>query len=228
VAVLKKYNLNGAEIGEIQLEDHFLDSSVNSQLIKDYLIALRANARQWSASTKSRSEVSHSGQKPHPQKGTGKARQGYLGAPQYKGGGRVHAPRPKYDQHVRINKKEKRAAIRHLLVEKINSQNLHVLDCSSLEGPKTKAVSAYLKARGLDRKKVLFLADAAIYANSEDGSLVFAAERHETLVLSLRNIQKADFGYVPNVNGYDLALHQEIVVLDTACDELMVLLGGKK
>ena len=64
----------------------------NSQLIKDYLVAIRNNARQWSAHTKTRAEVNHSGQKPHPQKGTGRARQGYLGAPQYKGGGRVGRP----------------------------------------------------------------------------------------------------------------------------------------
>ena len=82
MVVLKKYNLSGAEVGEIKIEDAYLDSSVNAQLIKDYITAIRANARQWSANTKSRPEVSHSGQKPHPQKGTGKARQGYLGAPQ--------------------------------------------------------------------------------------------------------------------------------------------------
>ena len=86
----------------------------------------------------------------------------------------------------------------------------------------------FLKAKGLDSKKVLFLADAALQATPENDGILFASERHINVILSLRNIEKADFGYVPNVNGYDLALHQEIVVLDTACDELLVLLGGKK
>ncbi|MCX6989794.1 MAG: 50S ribosomal protein L4 [Chlamydiae bacterium] len=228
MAVLKKYNLSGAEVGEVKIEDTFLESSVNAQLIKDYLTAIRANARQWSANTQSRPEVSHSGQKPHPQKGTGKARQGYLGAPQYKGGGRVHAPKPKFDQHVRINKKERQAAVRHLIIEKITGQNVHVLDSSSLNEPKTKILCNFLKARGLDARKVLFLADASYQSSKENDGTTSAAERHQNLVRSLKNIQKVDFGYVPNVNGYELALHQEIVVLDTACDELMVLLGGKK
>ena len=228
MAVLKKYNLNGSVVGEMKIEDGMLESSVNAQLIKDYITAIRANARQWSASTKSRSEVSHSGQKPHPQKGTGRARQGYLGAPQYKGGGRVHSPRPKFDQHVRINRKEKQAAIRHLLIEKIANEKVHLLDVSSLNEPKTKIMIDFLKAKGLDSKKVLFLADAALQATPENDGILFASERHINVILSLRNIEKADFGYVPNVNGYDLALHQEIVVLDTACDELLVLLGGKK
>ncbi|MEI8328492.1 MAG: 50S ribosomal protein L4 [Chlamydiia bacterium] len=228
MAVLKKYNLTGAEVGELKIEDGYLESSVNAQLIKDYITAIRANARQWSANTQSRPEVSHSGQKPHPQKGTGKARQGYLGAPQYKGGGRVHAPKPKFDQHVKVNKKERQAAIRHLLVEKIAGQKVHVLDCSSLHEPKTQLLSDFLKVRGLDSKRVLFLADASILPSKDQSDISFPSERHQSLFLSLRNIAKADFGYVPNVNGYELALHQDIIVLDTACDELMMLLGGKK
>lgn len=228
MAVLKKYNLNGAEVGEFKIEEALLESSVNAQLIKDYLIAIRANARQWSANTKSRPEVCHSGQKPHPQKGTGRARQGYLGAPQYKGGGRVHAPKPKFDQHVRINRKERQAAVRHLLIEKIANNKVHVLDCKALTEPKTKTLSEFLKSRGLDSKRVLFLADSAYEASKEDQAMATAFERHTNICLSLRNIQKTDFVYVPNVNGYELALNQDIILLDTACDELMLLLGGKK
>lgn len=228
MAVLKKYNLSGAEIGELKIDDSFLESSVNAQLIKDYITAIRANARQWSANTQTRPEVSHSGQKPHPQKGTGRARQGYLGAPQYKGGGRVHSPRPKFDQHVRINKKERQAAVRHLIIEKISTARVHVLDAASLSEPKTKSLSSFLKARGLDSQKVLFLGDSAYHPSKENESMATASERHSNLVLSLRNLKKVDFSYMPNVNGYDLALHQDLVVLDSACDELMVLLGGKK
>ena len=79
MATLKKYDLTGKEIGQITIEDEMLKSSANSQMIKDYIVALRENARQWSANTKTRAEVNHSGKKPHPQKGTGRARQGYLG-----------------------------------------------------------------------------------------------------------------------------------------------------
>ncbi len=162
MATLKKYDLAGKEIGQITIEDEMLKSSANSQMIKDYIVALRENARQWSANTKTRAEVNHSGKKPHPQKGTGRARQGYLGSPQYKGGGRVHAPRPKYDQHVRINKKERRAAIRHLIIEKILDNHLHVLQFEEMKEPKTKSVSDFLKSRTLEGKKVLFLGDRLI------------------------------------------------------------------
>ena len=88
------------------LDDAFLDVQANSQMIKDYIVALRANARQWSANTLGRSEVVHSTKKPHRQKGTGSARQGSLVSPQYRGGGIVFGPKPKFDQHVRINKKK--------------------------------------------------------------------------------------------------------------------------
>ena len=105
MADIKKYNLSGEQIGSVALDDALLEGIANPQMVKDYLVAYRANQRQWSANTKSRAEVNHSGQKPHPQKGTGRARQGYLGSPQYKGGGRVFGPKPKFDQNVKMNKK---------------------------------------------------------------------------------------------------------------------------
>ena len=77
-------------------------------MIKDYIVALRANKRQWSANTKGRTEVNHSNKKPWRQKGTGNARQGTFAAPQFKGGGVVFGPKPKFDQHVRINRQERR------------------------------------------------------------------------------------------------------------------------
>lgn len=155
--VLKKFNLASEQVGEVTLDDSFLETNANVQMIKDYLVAIRANARQWSANTKGRSEVSHSTKKPHPQKGTGRARQGSLAAPQYKGGGRVHSPKPKFNQHVRINKKERRAAIRHLLIEKIQNGTLVVLAYKALQEPKTKHVHSFLKSQDSHEKRVLFL-----------------------------------------------------------------------
>ena len=101
------------------LMSELIDAEANSQMIKDYIVALRANARQWSANTKTRSEVKHTTKKPHPQKGQGRARHGSLVGPQYRGGGRVFGPKPKFDQHVRVNQKERKAAIRFLLAEKL-------------------------------------------------------------------------------------------------------------
>ncbi len=226
MAILKKYNLAGAEIGKVEIQDSLLEISANSQMIKDYLVAIRNNARQWSAHTKTRSEVNHSGKKPHPQKGTGKARQGYLGAPQYKGGGRVHAPRAKFDQHVRINQKERRAAVRHLIAEKIQGNKLHVLQFETLNEPKTKAVTRFLEACKLEGKRVLFLTEGYFDAAPQDGKTVVPSEKYGTLMKSLRNIPKVNMMLFPNISGYDIAVNHELVILEPAMDELMVILGG--
>ncbi len=228
MATLKKYDLAGKEIGQITIEDEMLKSSANSQMIKDYIVALRENARQWSANTKTRAEVNHSGKKPHPQKGTGRARQGYLGSPQYKGGGRVHAPRPKYDQHVRINKKERRAAIRHLIIEKILDNHLHVLQFEEMKEPKTKSVSDFLKSRTLEGKKVLFLGDRLHVGAKEEKETASPMQKFETLIKSIRNIPEIDFMLVPNVSGYDIIASRELVLMESALDQLKVILGGQQ
>jgi large subunit ribosomal protein L4 len=220
VAELKKYDLTGKQVGQVAIEDAMVESQVNGQMIKDYLVALRNNARQWSANTKTRAEVKHSGQKPHPQKGTGRARQGYLGAPQYKGGGRVHTPRPKYDQHVRINKKERQAAIRHLIVEKILENKLHILQLPKMDSPKTQKVAQFLDHLNCNNKRVLFLGEGL--------QNVDRFEKYFNFVRSTSNIPKVEFMYLPNASGYDIVLGHEIFIMESALDELMVLLGGKK
>ncbi|MFS8564036.1 MAG: 50S ribosomal protein L4 [Rhabdochlamydiaceae bacterium] len=212
MATLKKYDLSGKEIGEVIVEDTLLTKEANSQMIKDYLIAIRANARQWSAHTKSRSEVSHSGQKPHPQKGTGRARQGYLGAPQYKGGGRVGTPRAKFDQHVSINQKEKRAAVRYLLSEKIQGNQLFVLKSSGLKKPATRKVVDFLAGQQIAGKRVLFLG--------------LTSKDDENFIRSMRNIPKAEFMLVANTSGYDVAVTSTIVVLEPAVEKFLEILGG--
>lgn len=221
MAIVKKFDLEGKKADEVAIEDDLLGESVNSQLIKDYLVAIRANARQWSANTKTRAEVCHSGQKPHPQKGTGRARQGYLGAPHYKGGGRVHAPRPKFDQHVRINKQERRAAIRHLFSEKIKKGHVSFLQLPHLEEPKTARIARLLSALSLSGKRILFLGESSLQ-NGESSS-----EKYGVLMKSLRNLPKVTFSLLSNVSGYDLALHSEVIILEPALDELVIALGGK-
>ncbi len=222
MAKLKKYNLEGLEIGQMEFDDALIVADANAQMIKDYLVAMRTNARQWSANTKSRDEVCHSGQKPHPQKGTGRARQGYLGAPQYKGGGRVHTPKPKFDQHVRINQKEKRAAIRHLISEKIQNKRVHILEFKAFKEPKTKAVAEFLDKLQIDKRRVLFLGEGAVSEKA-----VRPSEKYQNFTKSMRNLKKVEFRHMPNINGYDLSLCTDIVVFEPAIDELMVLMGGK-
>ena len=208
MAQLKKYDLDGKEVGTITVEDSLLDIKANGQMVKDYLVAIRNNARQWSANTKTRSEVAHSGQKPHRQKGTGRARQGCLAAAQYKGGGIVFGPKPKFDQHTAINKKEKRSAIRYLLAEKIKNNNLHIL-CGQMDAPKTKVMQSFLTGLSLDKKRVLFLTQ-----NS-----------HLNVVKSVRNLQKKQYTGVARMNGYNLACAQDIVLMESAVEELLAILG---
>lgn len=222
MAYLNEYNLAGEEVGKIEIDDALLAPAANTQMIKDYVTALRANARQWSANTKTRAEVNHSGKKPHPQKGTGRARQGYLGAPQYKGGGRVHAPRPKFDQHVKVNKKEKRAVIRQLLIEKILNNSLHVLQFEEMIKPQTKQVARFLKERGLENKKIIFLAEGG-----NEGQTTILLEKYQMLLLSARNILGLRFLPLTIVNGYDVIANQHLIVMDSAVDQLKVLLGGQ-
>ncbi len=226
MANIKKFDLTGKELGPVTVKDELLERGANSQMVKDYIVAIRANARQWSAHTKSRSEVAHSGQKPHPQKGTGRARQGYLGAPQYKGGGRVGGPRAKFDQHVSINKKEKRAAIRFLLAEKIQSDNMIILEESAFKAPKTKKVADFLKGRELFGKKVLIIADLAETqkrASTKKASSA-AAKKDDPFIKSLRNIPRAQYIVLDNVSGYDIIAHRNIIVMEPAVDKLMKIL----
>ena len=215
MATLKKYNLSGKQTGEVSLEDGLLVENANSQMMKDYLVALRANRRQWSACTQTRAEVSHSKKKPFAQKGTGNARQGFLGSPQFRGGGRVHAPRPKFDQHIRINKKERQLAIRHLLSERIKGQQMSILESLQMDAPKTKSFSELLRALQLSEKRVLFIIGKELQSD-------------HNLSLSLRNLPKVEFAQLSHINGYDLAVNHHLIIAESALEELKETLGGKK
>jgi len=216
VANLKKYDISGKEIGDVAIDDAQLTLSVNSQMVKDYVVAIRNNARQWSANTKGRSEIAHSNQKPHPQKGTGRARQGCITVAQYRGGAVVFGPKPKKDQHVRINRKERQQAIRFLLAQMIQSQNVHILKLESLASPKTKTVSQLLKAMGIDKRRTLVLADQE--EETKKTCINF--------VKSARNIPKMSFMPMLNISGYDVMKNQEIIVIESALDQLMKVIGA--
>lgn len=222
MATLKKFNLEGREVGEVDVDDGFVQAEANGQMIKDYIVALRANARQWSASTKGRSEVSHSTKKPHPQKGGGRARQGSLVAPQYKGGGRVFAPRPKFDQHIRINKKQRQAVIRFLIGEKIKENKVHILDKTQLEEPKTKTIAHFLKTCGLN-KRVLFLGEGnfeAVEPGHHKKKVSVQTDQHDNFIKSVRNVPRVEFSLASNISGYDVLVANDIVLTESALKEL--------
>lgn len=222
MATLTKYNLQGKKLGEVKVQEDFANAEANGQMVKDYIVALRENARQWSANTKGRSEVNHTTKKPHPQKGGGRSRQGMLSAPQYKGGGRVFGPKPKFDQHVRINKKEKLAAIRFLIGEKIRNNKVHIVDSFTLEQPKTKEVSSLLKSFQI-KGRVLFLGEGT-YADVDMGEgskkVSVYSDKHQSFVKSMRNLPKAEFSLAKNINGYDVLVAHDIVMTESAFNEL--------
>jgi large subunit ribosomal protein L4 len=222
VVTLKKYNFKGKEVGHVHVDDALANAEANGQMVKDYIIAIRENARQWSANTKTRSEVSHTTKKPHPQKGGGRSRQGMLSAPQYKGGGRVFGPKPKFDQHVRINKKERLAAIRFLLGEKIRSNKVHLIETTEMEEPKTKVIADFVKACDV-KGRILFLGEGN-YAEIEVGdskkSVSIRCDKHDNFVKSVRNLPKTEFSLAKNINGYDLLVAHEIIMTELAFKEL--------
>jgi large subunit ribosomal protein L4 len=226
---LKKYNLRGEEVGTVEVSDFLSEARANSQLVKDYIVALRANARQWSACTKTRSEMSHSTKKPHPQKGGGRSRQGSLVAPQYRGGGRVFGPKPKPDFYVRVNQKERRAAIRALIAEKIRTGSIIVVDSLSMDAPKTAAVRKFLNGRGCARR-VLMLGEGSYMQLGGEGlkiQLSIGSEGHEAVKMSVRNLERVEFSLVRDVDGYAVALANNIVVSEAALGELEQWLVGE-
>lgn len=219
---LKKYNLSGKEVGHVEIDHAFQDIEANGQMIKDYIVALRANARQWTAHTKTRSEVKHTTKKPHPQKGQGRSRQGSLVAPQYRGGGRVHGPRTKFDQHVRINKKERQAAIRFLIAEKFKENKVWVIDSTEMESPKTKIVAEFLKKLSI-RGRTLFLGEGSYTDIETEGDVQrvsVANPQHDHFIKSVRNLEKTTFMLAPNVSGYDLIASGTLVMTESALNEL--------
>jgi large subunit ribosomal protein L4 len=227
VATLKKYNLAGKEISQVTVDERLINAEASSQMIKDYIVALRANARQWSANTKTRAEVKHTTKKPHPQKGQGRARQGSLVSPQYRGGGRVFGPKPKFDQHVKINQKERKAAIRYLIAQKLNENHVWLIENTQMESPKTKTIAGFLK--GLDiNGRVLFLGEGTFAEVETEGKVQrvsVSSNKHGHFVKSMRNLPKTEFMLASNISGYDVLIARDIILTEPALHELYKWLG---
>jgi large subunit ribosomal protein L4 len=222
VAKLKKYNLAGKEVGQVTVDENLINAEANSQMIKDYIIALRANARQWSANTKTRAEVKHTTKKPHPQKGQGRARQGSLVAPQYRGGGRVFGPKPKFDQHVKVNQKERKAAIRFLIAEKLKENRIWLVDNTNMDAPKTKIVADFLKGLQISGR-VLFLGESAFAEVETEGTkqkVSVSSTKHNNFAKSMRNLPKTHFRLASNISGYDVMIARDIILTESALNEL--------
>ena len=171
MAKVSVVNMEGKEVGTIDLSDAVFGVEINEHLVHLAVVQQLANNRQGTQKAKTRSEVSGGGRKPWRQKGTGHARQGSIRAPQWKGGGVVFAPVPR-DYSFKLNKKEKRAALKSALTSRVQSNKLIVLDELKLDEIKTKKFKAVM-----DNLKV-------------SKALVVISENDEKVVMSARNLPK--------------------------------------
>ena len=191
------YNMEGNEVGTMELNDAVFGVEINEHLVHLAVVRQLANNRQGTQKAKTRSEVSGGGRKPWRQKGTGHARQGSIRAPQWTGGGVVFAPVPR-DYEVKMNKKERRAALKSAQTTKVQENKLVVVDSLALAEAKTK-----------EMQKVLTNLKA-------DKALVVTADDDQKVVLSARNIADVQTATVNTINVYDVMKHNTVVVTKDA------------
>ena len=195
------FNMEGNEVGTMELNDAIFGAKVNEHLVHLAVVSQLANKRQGTQKAKNRSEVSGGGRKPWRQKGTGHARQGSTRAPQWTGGGMVFAPVPR-DYTIRLNKKEKRAALKSVLTSKVQENKFIVVDELKFDEIKTKAmknVLANLKA---------------------DKALVILNDNDQNVVLSARNIEGVETALTNTINVFDLLKHNTVVVTKAAVETI--------
>ena len=185
-------NMEGKEVGSMELNDAVFGVEINEHLVHQAVVLQLANNRQGTQKAKTRSEVSGGGRKPWRQKGTGDARQGSTRAPQWTGGGVVFAPVPR-DYSFKMNKKEKRAALKSVLTSKVQENKFIVLDELKLAEVKTKEMK-----KVLDNLKV-------------NNALVIIGDDSENVALSARNIAGVQTASVNTINVFDMLKYNTII-----------------
>ncbi len=194
---LKVYNTEKKEVGEIQLNDSIFGVEVSVEAMHQVVLAQLANKRQGTQSAKTRAEVRGGGIKPWRQKGTGRARQGSIRAPQWIHGGIVFAPKPR-DYRVSVPKSMRRVAMKSALTSKVQENEMIVLESLSFETPKTKEMVKILNT--FETKK----------------TLIVVAESNENVYKSTRNIQGVAVIPVNNINVYDILKHENLMITKEA------------
>ena len=198
MANVSVYNMEGKEVGTIELNDAVFGVEVNAHLVHMAVVQQLANNRQGTQKAKTRSEVSGGGRKPWRQKGTGHARQGSTRSPQWTGGGVVFAPVPR-DYSFKINKKEKRAALKSALSDKVANGKLVVVDALTFDAPKTKE-----------------FAKVMTNLNVNDKALVVLNDNNANVVLSAKNIPTVKTSLTNTINVYDVVNAKTLVLTQDA------------
>ena len=202
MANVKVYDMTGKETGSMELDDNIFGIKVNEHLIHMAVTQYLADNRQGTQKAKTRSEVSGGGRKPWRQKGTGHARQGSTRSPQWRHGGVVFAPVPR-DYSFKLNKKEKRIALKSALTSRVEADKLIVLDDLKLEGIKTKKFAEVMANINVDRKALVVLAD-----------------NDQNVVLSARNFAQAKTMQATTLNVYDIVNAKTLVLTKDAVSKI--------
>jgi len=201
MAVVTVLNMNGEEVGTMELNDSVFNVEVNENAMHMTVVQYLANRRQGTKSAKTRAQVRGGGRKPWRQKGTGRARQGSIRSPQWRGGGVVFAPKPR-DYSFKINKKIKRLALKSALSVKVNENKLLVLDKLELAEIKTKQM-----------KQVL--------SNIKtDNALVVIDNNDRNVILSARNLPAIKTAATNTINVYDILKYDKLVLTKDAANKI--------
>ncbi|ABR32342.1 MULTISPECIES: 50S ribosomal protein L4 [Clostridium] len=195
------FNKEGNKVADMELNENVFAAEINEYALHQVVVALLANKRQGTQSTKTRSEVRGGGIKPWRQKGTGRARQGSIRSPQWIKGGIVFAPKPR-DYRVSVPKSMRKVAMKSALTSKVQDNQMIVLDSLNFEAPKTKSMIEMLKA---------------LEANK---ALIITAESNEVVYKSARNIQGISVIPANNINVYDLLKYEKLIITKDAVSKI--------
>ena len=197
MANVSVYNMEGKEVGTMELNDAVFGVEINDHLVHLAVVRQLANNRQGTQKAKTRSEVSGGGRKPWRQKGTGHARQGSTRSPQWTGGGFVFAPVPR-DYSIKMNKKERRLALKSALTSRVQENKLIVLEDLTLDEAKTKAMQTVLNNLNVSK------------------ALVVLNEENKNVVLSTRNIPDVVTAYTNTINVFDILKYNTLILTKSA------------
>ncbi|WP_342513684.1 50S ribosomal protein L4 [Sporosarcina sp. FSL K6-1522] len=200
-------NQTGSSVGEIELNEAIFGIEPNEAVLFEALVQQRASLRQGNHKVKTRAEVAGGGRKPWRQKGTGRARQGSIRSPQWRGGGIVFGPAPR-SYSYKLPKKVRRLALLSALSSKVREENILVLEGLAFDAPKTKEFIKVLKDLSIDKK-----------------ALIVTADLDETVALSARNIPGISVVTANGINVLDLVAHDKLVMTKAAVQKVEEVLG---
>lgn len=196
------YNISGAQVGEVELSESVFGIEPNTHVLHEAVVMQQASLRQGTHKVKTRAEVRGGGRKPWKQKGTGRARQGSIRSPQWKGGGIVFGPTPR-SYSYKLPKKVRRLAIKSALSSKVLDNDIIVLDQLALAQPKTKDFAAILKNLNVERK-----------------ALVVTSAFDENVALSTRNIPGVKFLSAEGLNVLDVLVYDKLIITKEAVSKV--------